>query len=629
MPQKHPLTDTAYRQLKTSLAKFGNVLNTQHNMALYSLVSTMTSMAEGKAQGRIAFGLPTGTGKTRAIIEWTTAVHTLNLPYTIAVSASRIEALCTLKRDMIDAGIPEEKIGLLHDDKKASLPATADNDERPFMLITHQRIRSKKKDNLSQYNLYKGQPRHLLLYDESLMVSDVQHFDYADLTGCIAHAIYQHKRNLQHVEITNYLVECLKVLEYIFDHYDEAQHDIHLIETPSVDPKITEHYAREWDKEGTIAHFLRAANLDMRMLRSGKSAVVSYRIVVPPELTNIIVLDASHPIRSLIHYDSSIKNAETLPAVRQLGMKPFADLKHFGNVQLYRLRSYGGRHSIEKRFKDRTMAKEVVTVLKTIPESDSVLFYVYKLNKPGGCDYSKILADEIDRAGIDLHAKTPDGKPRLTIQTWGNETSLNCYAHCSHVFLVGILHRDETELMGLYLGQVGDINAEVSKELAQDLQLSEKAHLAYQALSRGTCRTVTDGKAGDMKGYIVEISPEIESTLSTVMPGVRWEKWKPYFVPESEGLIVEWAEKVQTYLAGLDETVTKISSQSLRKAMQADKVKPDTWTVIVRTVSERSVYAQKNMTGDYGPFPWKLQGKSLVKQDAQHYGFIDESQEVA
>src|SRR6185437_7753531 len=360
MNHSHPLTNTTYRSLKTSLEGFGNKLDTHHCMALYSLVDTMTNMAEGKIQGRLAFGLPTGTGKTRTIIEWATQVHKQHLPYTLAVSASRIEALCTLKREMTENGIPEEKIGLLHDDAKASIKATDDNDERPFMLITHQRIRS-KKNNLSQYNLYKGQPRHLLLYDESLMVSDVEHFNYADLTGNIAHKIYKYKHDLKHVDIYNYLVECLKVLEYVYENYDQAKYDLHLIESPAIDPKLAERYARDWEKEGLISQFLRAANLDLRMVKSGHAAIISYRVVIPEALKNIIILDASYPIRKLCLFDQTIQNAETLPSVKRSGVKPFHELKKFDNVTLHRLRSFGGRNTMEKRFKDRTMAKEVVT----------------------------------------------------------------------------------------------------------------------------------------------------------------------------------------------------------------------------------------------------------------------------
>ena len=90
----------------TSLEGFGNTLNIDHKKCLFALNDAMTSMAEGRLPGRWAFGLPTGTGKTRAIIEWITAVHQHRLPYSVAVAASRIEALCTLKRDLVANGVP-------------------------------------------------------------------------------------------------------------------------------------------------------------------------------------------------------------------------------------------------------------------------------------------------------------------------------------------------------------------------------------------------------------------------------------------------------------------------------------------------------------------------------------------
>lgn len=634
MNHDNPLTNLSYKLLKASLAGFGNTLNTQHCMALHALLDTMTRMAEGSVTGRWAFGLPTGLGKTRAIIEWSTAVSQLKLPYTLAVSASRIEALCTLKREMMDNGIPEEMIGLLHDDAKASMKATGDNDNRPFMLVTHQRIRS-KKENLDLYNFHKGQQRNLLIYDESLMVSDVEHFDYADLTGCLAHAIYKHKHDTSKAEIRNYLVECLQILEYTYEHYEEAKHDLHLITPPSVDPRISEQYAREWERDGTISYFLRAANLDLRMLRSGHTAVVSYRVVVPEELKNMIILDASYPIRKLCLYDSTIKSAEILPSVRRSGVKPFHELKKFDHVQLYRLRAFGGRHSMEKRFRDRSMAKEVVQVLKTIPEDESVLFYVYKMNQPGSTDYRQILTSEIEKAGFKLTTQTPQGHQRYTIETWGNETSLNRHAHCSHVFLVGILHRDETELMGLYLGQTQDITGDIDKALAQDLQLSEKAHLAYQALSRGTCRTVSGGQARPMKGYLVEIDPEIETVLSSVMPGVQWDRWKPYFVPESDGLVETYIQKVLLFLKDLHEVkgIDRVSSQSLKKLMKADTVAPMTWTRVMRGVSESSQARpefkhqgskEKNHMSYGVCLPWSLEGRSLVLQTPERLGFTEE-----
>jgi hypothetical protein len=40
-----------------------------------------------------------------------------------------------------------------------------------------------------------------------------------------------------------------------------------------------------------------------------------------------------------------------------------------------------------------------------------------------------------------------------------------------------------------------------------------------------------------MKGYMVEIDPEIETSLSTAMPGVKWSTWKPIFLRETDSLM--------------------------------------------------------------------------------------------
>lgn len=66
------------------------------------------------------------------------------------------------------------------------------------------------------------------------------------------------------------------------------------------------------------------------------------------------------------------------------------------------------------------------------PSTDSILLYVYKQNQMGRTDYGKILQSELARAGVDL--------TRIHIDTFGNETSLNSYGHCQHVFLVGVLY---------------------------------------------------------------------------------------------------------------------------------------------------------------------------------------------
>ena len=175
------LTACAFARLTTLLEGFGNTLNQQHGDALYALVDSMTKMASGDMQGRYAFGMGTGLGKTTAIIAWLAAVEELKVEgISIAVAASQVEALCRLSRAFQDAGISEEKIGLLHskpfnkekaqfDSDYASLPSTDHNERRPYLLVTQQRIRS---GELKEFHFYNKRSRDLLVWDESLLVSN-------------------------------------------------------------------------------------------------------------------------------------------------------------------------------------------------------------------------------------------------------------------------------------------------------------------------------------------------------------------------------------------------------------------------------------------------------------------------
>lgn len=635
MNSQHPLTQAAQNQLNAKLQRFGNTLNGHHKKALYALNDAMTSMAEGRLQGRVAFGLPTGTGKTLAIVEWITAVHRAGLSHSVAVAASRIEALCTLKKDLIANGVPESLIGLLHEGakKQYSLEATTDNDARPFLLISHQLIRA-SETNLTRYNTFQGHPRNLILYDESLITSDCNHFGTRPLYASLAACIEMVKGIDEHASISNFLTEIKALIEAAEDVYDPI--DIRLIEQPLLDPRLAAHYQRFFaTKDGgkLVSEFLKATNLPLRMLKSGNTAIVSYQVVVPEALRNILVLDASFPIRKLCHFDSSITSAETLPHFKKAGIPRFATLKRFDRVELYRLKTYGGRFSMEKRFKDKVMAKEVAEVVKTINPSEAVLLFLYKTSQ-AGVNYQRILKTELEKAGVDtdatIHIQTVDHsgttiteeKPRIQLASWGMETSLNDFKYCRHVFLVGILHRDDTELQGQYLGQIQDLNGEIGKALTSELQVSERAHSAYQALSRGTCRTVSNGQACPMTGYIVEVDPEIETALSSVMPGVRWRTWKPYYMKESENLIDTWVGQVGKFLADFKED--RVSSQALKKKVGAEKVAPDTWTAIIRKIFRNGPNKEIHL-GEYGTFGWAIEGRSLVKVTAASYGFTHEA----
>ena len=107
---------------------------------------------------------------------------------------------------------------------------------------------------------------------------------------------------------------------------------------------------------------------DLRVIPTGDGGAVWYELAVPPSLQNIIVLDASYPIRELVKADRTIRDAETdLPEVQRIGV-PLSQLKDYGDVVLHQMLVASGRDAMRKDYErdpwDRRVTKEVVEVVK-------------------------------------------------------------------------------------------------------------------------------------------------------------------------------------------------------------------------------------------------------------------------
>jgi hypothetical protein len=156
------LAEHAFAIVVRDLEGFGNSPTDKHRQALRRIVETYSAMARGEITGRFAFDLPTGCGKTQSVVAWCQAVHECQSGHSVVIAASKVEELCDIKRNLIDKGVPADRIGLIHSKaydpdyaeewlqtrnpqvfkatagrrEYASLPSTSDNETRPFLLVT-------------------------------------------------------------------------------------------------------------------------------------------------------------------------------------------------------------------------------------------------------------------------------------------------------------------------------------------------------------------------------------------------------------------------------------------------------------------------------------------------------------
>ena len=632
------LTDLAYTTLITRLETLGNTPSEPHKKALHAVVVAFTEMAQGKLTGRWAFGLAAGLGKSTAVVCWIAALIRLGSQQdrvSMAVAAEEVEALCALI-DGLEAvatvlGISSEtlkaSVGLHHTKEDARRKPTPDYDKKPILFICHARVRDK---HLQQFNSFNGKSRNLLVWDESLVATYSQACR-STLLSEIAGAMERRcRREPEYQETHGELSQCLDTIDEALAQELARLKDISstqaVIRLPQYPEETLEAFKELMKGNRTILDLLEMLPYPVKVSNIGERGVVQYQVSVPSSLNNIIVLDASDPIRDLVRYDECIRSAEELlPSVSEkaLGV-PLSKIKRYDNLTVYRMREGGGKASVRESFKkadkrNRRVCREVVGVIKQqIPEDQAVLVILFKpiSDKFGTTHFENILKADLKAAGIDLDATVDvveeKGKPavkkkRLQFTTWGKHTSTNDYSYCTNEIQVGIMHRSLLDLLGNAAGQAGDLNYKGEHKRLKELQLSEVAHCCYQGINRISCRQVEGNQAKPARVWLIEYSKSLEKKLETVLPGATWLEWEKKYVedtPPKPGQMETAAKIVRGYLTGLSEGVEVLASKTVRKAVGVI-VGDRTWPLVVQMAIEGTEWRRVGQR--------ILRGKALFK----------------
>jgi len=174
---REQLASTALGILTIMLEGYGNVLSARHRAALASMLDAFAAYVTGEARGRRAFPLPTGMGKTAAVVAFITALERCGYTVPVAVAASQVQALCKVHQALIAQGVPVHRIGLKHSLLDAPVASTGDA-EHLYQMVTHARVRG--GTDFALFGEYQGQPRALCLYDETLWRADTASLRVSD-----------------------------------------------------------------------------------------------------------------------------------------------------------------------------------------------------------------------------------------------------------------------------------------------------------------------------------------------------------------------------------------------------------------------------------------------------------------
>lgn len=628
------LTDTAFAIAIQLLIDNGNQPHENQRKALYAILEAMTQMAQGSLKGRWAFGLQTGLGKTTCAMAWTTALFRLGLAgeVSVVIAAQDVASLCEAYEMLETLGVNKEHVGLLHRKDSARYPATVNAIDRPILLLCHARVR----ERFIEQFMYHGEMRDLLIYDESLVTTKsctcAASTLYAIAGGLKSQCAHDETMRENLGELSTWLNEVEDAVANELVRLKDLGVTQSVMRLPQRSQETLDRFedalkrSRVHRENETVRSLIQLCPSPVKVSNFANKGVLGYQITVPTELKNIIILDASHPIRDLVRDDTSVFDAEEhLPSLKSLGFT-LASLKRYDGTTIYQMMTGGGKDSMRKSFnqkcaQQRRVCKEVVEVLRHIPQEESTLIIAFQpvYDHTGAVKFVEILEADINESGVAVmkHQNSietpPREHPRVSITTWGLHKGTNQYKHCKNLIMVGIIHRDVLDIFGETTGHHGDLSKECTWQRLRDLQLSEVAHDAFQAIGRTQCRTVINGHAKPVNIWLIHASKNLQDKLSPVMEGAVWRKWQTKYdeIPEGKeaGVIVTAAKAVERHLSGLASSgVYQTKSGAVRKSVsECHRLTPQTFTKVLNRVMEGKdcswVKRKQDIVHSMGLFP--------------------------
>ncbi len=119
-----------------------NELSDKHVELIKVMSLGLSNQAAGLTTARYVYYSDCGLVKTTTLISLIQAIHQLDLPISLLIASAQIEPNCQIVRELIESGVPESKLGILHSDPSASHPSInpAQRQKTQFLFVCHARF---------------------------------------------------------------------------------------------------------------------------------------------------------------------------------------------------------------------------------------------------------------------------------------------------------------------------------------------------------------------------------------------------------------------------------------------------------------------------------------------------------
>lgn len=595
------LPKVAHEMLLGMLQRHGNYVSPQHALALWQLLDGFTKQGLGITPGRWAYALLCGSGKTLSVVAWTAAQYKLGLGLSVAVSAQQIESLWNIKDALVAEGVPPDLIGIRHSMGTGGRWPDTGEEDRPIMLGSHSRIQG--SDEMPSFCRHEGQPRDLLIWDESLISSDTTTVGVHDASSALAYFRADDRRPLLRKIHERFLAKVTEELNKqqsgnepsVFVLITDEELKLAMVELAGPAPgKLA--WASLRTAQEALRQFARPSSV-LSVGGGGNTGLVlmGYRIIVDPVLENIAVLDASYVVSELCKADPTICNATTTAML---------EYKDHAAVLVKQTTAPSGRWQFSRKAEQALALPAAATSICAIPADEGILVVTFLPRE--GVDPELALKRELRNRGIDPD-ELRDRRRRISFTTWGKHTTDNTFSDVRHVVCLGVLRQTSASVAASMAGQKDNAAFRMTPERLAEVELSLLASNIMQAMSRGNCRRVdAEGKALPMTLHLITKERGLQGLLQKAMPGLRWETIDTKRPTRTE----DAARQIAEHVLGLPEDESRVSKRSIFSALDLQLASAAKAEAMAQAVV---LLALNTLAGGQR---WEVVGQSLERRPA-------------
>jgi len=501
---------TLLDDILATLRKYNPYVSDSQGAALEDVVNLFIAMYEGSDTGWYAIPLPVGAGKTTTILHFIKFLHThdTNRSFPISIAFEKITEIEDAAAWLKDHGVPDDFYQVMHHKVADHSEALKKLKGASVLLHTHHKLKGSAYQN--DYFSYKGKPRKLLVFDESMLNSLVS----SDYTDSIVSWIDRFQRKYDQDDdfskkidsgIYNYFTDLKKLIDVQEKALRaEGTKEIHLqVDTSHLDmldysrlvsaARIIEDKLGDNDlfsnllQIGIAPKSLRTFTL---IKQQGKPVLLAYKELLSDSIENLITTDASREFRKLFKYTTRADG-------QQIRIYDVDNFRMDDEVSIKGIELPSGQRHIKKTFEDydddNEYLKAIVEIVKQHNENEETETAMNGGKSPGKRKYLFFHSKQIKCLPYQVIFKLADeglvplenAKERLKFVTFGRENATNEYSDCDVVIFIGLNHKPQHAIRALLAGEGFTGDPQVVKT---DVETGELIQQLQQGIGRGQMR---------------------------------------------------------------------------------------------------------------------------------------------